>query len=77
MAAGRKADKADAVPDIPVLTGQCISQPDGTFVCAIDSEPSSDLDDSEAGGSCGPACSRSSYDGGACCNGDCGLASKV
>jgi hypothetical protein len=70
MTAGEKANKA---LDVPVLMGQRISQPDGTFVCAIESGRSADLDADvgEANSSCGECLDTS----GCSCN--CQTVSKV
>lgn len=69
--ADQKGAKAQ---EIPVLTGLRISQPDGTFACAIDSAPSADL---ELGGCCTTAC-RGADDSPPGCKGcGCSTALKV
>jgi hypothetical protein len=74
MLAGQKGDK---MQEIPVLTGLRISQPDGTFVCAIDSAPSADLGLGDAGRCCTAACSRADSDQPGCNGCGCSVVLKV
>ena len=63
--------------EIPVLTGLRISQPDGTFVCAIDGPPSADLQLGGSGRCCTAACSRAYVDQQGCNGCGCSAAAKV
>lgn len=60
-----------------MLTGLRISQPDGTFVCAIDSAPSADLELGGGGSCCTAACSKGDADQQGCSDCGCSAVLKV